>query len=162
MKSLKMGDFKRACKLSLQLNDSDTFKQIFSTIVTREEIQSVISSIAPGLFLTLLPQLSHLVHPVEGSCHIERSVVWLNSLITLHFNSLQKVVHQTSQGREIRAVLCTILQHIQTQTAALGSLLKQNCFDLAVLAKPNHPHHLIQESHQEEEEGISKISDIGK
>ena len=168
MKSLKMGDFKRACKFSLQLNDSETFEQIFSTIVAREEIQSVISSIAPGLFLTLLRQLSHLVHPVEGSCHIERCVVWLNSLITLHFNSLQKLVHQTSQGRDIRAVLCTILQHIQTQTAALGSLFKQNCFDLAVLAKPYHPHHLhlIQQPHQEEdgqeEEGISKISDIGK
>ena len=130
---LEKSDFFSACKFSLQLNDSDSFKAVFDRVNSVEDIHAVVASIPPSLLLALLRQISLLVHPVDGSREIEKTLIWLAGVIKLQFNSVQKMVHESAQGREIKAIICSLLQHIQTQSSALGTVLRQNSFALSVL-----------------------------
>jgi hypothetical protein len=160
LECLKSGDFKRACLFSLQLNDFDSFNRVFTECDSSVQlIQSVVASIPPNLLLGLLTQIYSLIHPVHGTFRIERALVWLSALVELQFKALQVAVHQTNQGREIRAMLLSVLQHIQTQSSALGSVLKQNSFLLSVLAKP------VQDEEEEtvdEDQQHTRLEDVMK
>ena len=132
--AIATGDLKTALITALSLNDSDSFKQVFNACALPETIAGCVSSVPRSLFLPLLQHLGSLIHPIDGTARIERAMLWVTLLIQLQFAAVQQVVHQTSQGRQLRAVLCSILQHVQTQASALGSLLRDNAFALGFLA----------------------------
>lgn len=131
---IEKGDFKAATIAALCLNELDSFKKVFTAVPHKELIGSIVQSVPRSLFLVLVHNVAKLLHPIDGTKHVERAIAWISHLITLQFNNLQFAIHQTTNGRELRAALCSILQHVQTHSSALGSLLRDNCFVLGFLA----------------------------
>ena len=131
--ALTMGDAKTAVMVALSLNDLESFQNVFDAIAKKETISSCVAMVPKSLFLPLLRHLAALLHPVDGTDRIERCMLWITQLIQLQFAAVQQVVHQTTQGREIRAILCGILQHVQTHSSALGHVLRENSFTLGFL-----------------------------
>jgi periodic tryptophan protein 2 len=150
---ISQNDWKSATVCALCLNDFEVFVCVFDALAARDVIGLVVESIPRSLFLPLVKHVAKLLHPIEGTKHIERALTWVSSLISLQFNNLQYALHQTVSGRELRAALCSILQHVQTHSCALGSLLRDNCFVLSFLTG-------AAELDEDDAQGPVRIEDI--
>ena len=146
--ALTRHDWLKATILALSLNELEVFTCVFNEIPI-EKIGTVVSQIPKSLFLSLVMHLAHLLHPIDGSSSVERSMTWVTQFIRLQFNALQEIVHQTLGGREIRSGLCGILQHVQSNGNALGNLMRDNAFMLAFLS-----------GEEEEEEDVEEKSEV--
>ena len=153
--ALSAREYNRATIVALSLNDFASFRSVFDAVAIPEQIGSVIANLPQNLFYPLLRHVAHLMHPIDGTRQIERSMRWITLLIKLRFTALQFVVHQTSVGREMRAALCSILQHVQTQSSALGSLLRDNEFVLSFLASVEE-----EEEEEDEEPAQTRLEDV--
>ena len=153
------GDFKAATIYALSLNDASCFEEVFNSVSDKALIGTIVQSLPRTMFLGLVRNISKLLHPVDGTKNVERAIHWISQLIVLQFNSLQFMVHQASEGREIRAALCSILQHVQTHSVALGSLLRDNCFVLSFLSNTNEVLAAVDEDEEESNVAI-RIEDV--
>ena len=127
---LSSSEFPQATIAALSLGESASFRLVFDS-VPMVRIAGCVSQIPVSLFAPLLTQLAVLLHPVEGSDRVERALAWVTHLLKLQFNELQRALH--GGGRELRAALCSLLQHVQSQSSALGRLLRENFFALSFL-----------------------------
>jgi periodic tryptophan protein 2 len=146
-KALTDGDYRKAAICALSLSDLSSFETVFYVVGAREQIAQVVQSLPRSLFVPLVRNISKLLHPVEGTKHVERAMLWISLLVQLKFNEVQFAVHQTRAGSEIRAALCSILQHVQTHSAALGSLMRDNSFVLSFLTTTS--------SHEDDEDATT-------
>lgn len=119
---------------ALSLNEAESFKLVFET-VKKEHVAQCALAVPKLLYSAFLSNIALLMHPIDGTAKIELAMLWITEFLKLQFNALQLVVHSDRvAGREIRAALCSILQHVQTHSAGLGALLRDNTFMLGYLA----------------------------
>ena len=149
-KALEEGNFLLATIIALSLNEIEAFSQVFNSVQLCE-IPQIVQLLPIPMFTSFLTNLCFLMHPIDGSKSVERCLEWVSQFIRLRFGDLQTVIHQSVTGRQIRAALCGILQHVQTTSLALGSLLRENHFMLSFLSGRNE----IEDDEEEEEENHS-------
>lgn len=154
--AIQRNDWRNAVISALSLGDRRSFESVFYALGQKEEIGKVVQALPRGLFLPMVKNIARLLHPVEGTKHVERAMVWIGLLVQLQFNAVQFAVHQSASGSEIRAALCSILQHVQTHSAGLGSLMRDNSFVLGFLTNEFENN----DEEEQEDQAAIRVEDI--
>lgn len=140
LKALEDGEISKAMILALALNDYALLRKVYEQVPV-SSIELVVASIGAPLLPALLRFLSLELKPQTGTPHYQFHVLWISSLIDLHFQTLLEM----SSGRALRtgslessssdvAALCLqLLVELSQRHAGMSKIFEKNTYSLRFL-----------------------------
>jgi len=145
LKALDDGDIARAMILALALNDYGLLRKVYEKVPVHS-IQLVVASIGSPLLPALLWFLSLELKPQTGTPHYQFHMLWISSVIDLHFQTLLEMTAGRTTARtgstldavaasrsDVAALCLQLLVELSQRHAAMSKIFDSNTYLLRYL-----------------------------